>query len=183
MEKKFEVLVIDDNAEMRELYGEVFREAGFVVRTAEDGLAGLEAVNQKTPDVVFTGIIMPRMDGFALTEALKKSVVTASVPVVFLSHLGREEDERRAKEIGVKKFIVQSTTSAKEVVHIVHALLTTTEYIIGIDPRSFDARKLAENFDFNFDFVCDENRGQKLAIKLSVKDARSRTFDAEIVCV
>lgn len=183
MQKQFKIIVIDDNKEMRELYAEVFKNNGFAVREAHDGLEGLEMINEENPDIVFTGIIMPRMDGFALTENLRKNVVTASIPVVFLSHLGREEDEKRAKEIGVKKFIVQGMTPVNEVASIVKSLLVTSEYFVAVDPRAFDAQKLAQDMNFNLDFLCNENGGQKLALKLSVKDARLRTFDAEFVCL
>ena len=183
MKETFKIIVIDDNADMRGLYAEIFRNEGFDVRAAEDGLEGLEMVNQDAPDIIFSGIIMPRMDGFSLVEALKKNVMTASIPVVFLSHLGREEDEKRAKEIGVKKFIVQGMVPVGEVVRIVKSLLATDEYFVSIDPHSFDAQKLAQDLSLNLNFFCSENGGQKLALKLSVKDARSRTFDAELVCI
>lgn len=177
------IIVIDDDDEMRGLYAEVFRGNGFNVREAKDGLEGLEMINQEKPDIIFTGIIMPRMDGFTLVETLKKNVVTASIPVVFSSHLGREEDERRAKEIGVKKFIVQGMVPVNEVVRTVKSLLSTSEYFVSIDPRSLDAQKFAREFGLNADFLCNENGGQRLALKLSVKDARSRTFEAELVCI
>lgn len=183
MKEKFNIIVIDDDKEMRELYSEVFRNSDFDVREAKDGLEGLEMINEKNPDIVFTGIIMPRMDGFTLVESLKKNVVTASIPVVFLSHLGREEDEKRAQEIGVKKFIVQGMMSVSEVVRIIKSLLSTNEYFVSLDTRALDAQKFARDFDLNADFLCDENGGQRLALKLSVKDAHSRTFEAKLVCI
>lgn len=183
MKEKFNIIVIDDDADMRDLYVEVFKENGFSVREAKDGLEGLEMINQEIPDVVFSGIIMPRMDGFTLVETLKKNVATASIPVVFLSHLGREEDEKRAKEIGVKKFIVQGMMPLKEVISTVRSLLATSEYFVSIDPHSLDAAKMAQDFGLNLDFLCNENGGQRLALKLTLKDARSQTFDAELVCV
>jgi CheY-like chemotaxis protein len=183
MNEKFSIVVIDDDAELRSLYAEVFRNDGFEVRDAKDGLEGLEIINQKNPDIIFTGIIMPRMDGFTLVETLKKNVVTASIPVVFFSHLGREEDEKRAKELGVKKFIVQGMVAVNDVVRTIKALLSTSEYLLALDPRALDAQKFAEEFGLNADFLCDENGGQKLAFKISVKDVHSRTFEAKLVCV
>lgn len=183
MKKKFKIIVIDDNTDMRDLYAEIFRNDGFSVRAAKDGLEGLEMVDQEVPDVIFTGIIMPRMDGFALVEALKKNVSTASVPVVFFSHLGREEDRERASSLGVKKFIVQGMVPVKEVIRTVRGLLVTDEYLVSIDPRALDAQRLAKELGLNLDFLCSENGGQRFALKLSIKEANSRTFDAELVCV
>lgn len=183
LKEQFKVLLIDDDDDTRSLYAEVLRNAGFSLREAKDGLEGLEMINQEKPDIVFTGIIMPRMDGFLLAETLKKNVATASIPVVFSSHLGREEDERRAKELGVKKFIVQGMTSPNEVVRIIKSLLMNTEYFISIDPRALDAQKLARELGINTSYLCSENGGQKFALKLSLKDPHTRTFDAELVCI
>jgi CheY-like chemotaxis protein len=183
MTDTFDILVIDDDEDTRDLYAEVFRENGFDVREAKDGLEGLEMITEKQPDIVFTGIMMPRMDGFTLTETLKKNVITASIPVVFSSHLGREEDDRRAKELGVKKFFIRGMVPLLEVVRSIRSLLTQNEYFVEIDPRTLDAQKLARELDLNADFLCNENGGEKLALKLSVKDARTRSFDAEFVCI
>ena len=183
MKEKFDIIVIDDNDELRELYAEVFRNDGFDVREAKDGLEGLEMVTQKAPDVIFTGIIMPRMDGFVLVEMLRKNVSTKSIPVVFFSHLGREEDQKRAAELEVKKFIVSGMMSVNDVVLTVRSLLAVTEYFVTIDPRSLDAQKFAEDMSLNDDFLCDENGGQKLALKLSVKDLDAKTFEAKLVCI
>lgn len=183
MQEKFNIVVIDDNEEMRSLYADVFRENGFNVRDAKDGLEGLELITQERPDIIFTGIIMPRMDGFTLVETLKKNVSTASIPVMFFSHLGREEDEKRATELGVKKFIVQGMMSVRDVVRSALALLVTNEYFLAIDARSLDAQKFAQDFGLNANFLCDENGGQKLALKITVRDERTKSFDATLVCI
>jgi len=125
------------------------------------------------------------MDGFTLVETLKKNVVTASVPVVLFSHLGREEGEKRSDALGVKKFIVKGMVSVKDVVRIVKSLLTETvvEYHVFLDPLSLDAQKLVSDFGLNTDFSCAENGGQKWALTLTVKDTHARTFDAKFTCV
>jgi CheY-like chemotaxis protein len=178
----FKILVVDDDDEIRGLYTEVFRSENFEVREAKDGLEALELASQDRPDVIFTGIIMPRMDGFGLMENLRKSVVTASIPVVFSSHLGRKEDEERAKALGVRDFIVRGMTPLNEVVKRVELLLVTDEYLVDIDPRSLDAQKLARDLGINEDFLCGDGE-QKFALKLRLKDRGSKTFDAELVCV
>lgn len=183
MSESPKIVVIDDNEEFRSLYAEVFRDAGFQVTEAKDGLEGLEKINQDVPDIVFTGIIMPKMDGFSLVEALKKNVSTAMIPVVFLSHLGRKEDEDRAMELGVKKFYIQGMVSVHEIVRSVQSILSTTEYFVALDTRALDAQKLARDLGLNADFLCNENGGQKLALKLAIKSGRARTFDAELVCI
>lgn len=183
MSEVFKMLLVDDDEETRSLYSEVFRNAGFQVREAKDGLEGLEMATAERPDVVFTGIIMPRMDGFALTEALRANVTTASIPIAFCSHLGRQEDQKRAKTIGVNEFIVRDVVTPNEVVVRIRALVSHSEYLIALDPRSLDAQKLASDLRINPNFSCAENGGRQFALRLRIKDVSERRFDADLVCI
>jgi two-component system chemotaxis response regulator CheY len=177
------ILVIDDDEDIRGLYADVFRGANFEVSEAKDGLEGLEMINQSKPDVVFTGIIMPRMDGFMLLENLKKNVATATLPVVFSSHLGREEDEARAKALGAKDFIVRGMTPLNEVVDRIRNLFATSEYVVELDANARDAQKLAQELGISPQFVCGDNNEKKYALKLRPKTPGAKTFDAELVCL
>lgn len=183
MSQVFKMLLVDDDANMRSLYSEVFRSAGFEVREAKDGLEGLEMAMAERPDVVFTGIIMPRMDGFALAEALRSNVVTASVPIAFSSHLGRQEDQKRAKELGIDDFIVRDIVTPNEAVVRIQSLISHNEYMIAFDIRALDAQKLAADLRINSNFLCSENGGRQFALRLKSKNASTRTFEAELVCI
>ncbi|MBI2439281.1 MAG: response regulator [Candidatus Moranbacteria bacterium] len=185
MEKTTKVLIVDDDVDTRSLYAEALRAVNFDVREGGDGLEGLELATNDTPHVIVTGIIMPRMDGFQFFEALKKNVPTASVPVIFLSHLGREEDERRAKEIGAAAFLMRDMTSPNDMIQCLNTILTTKEYVVGIDPFNFDAALLAEDLDINPDFVCvsEGKVNGRVVLKLRSRDGSDKHFDAEISCV
>lgn len=183
MDKKLDILIVDDDTETRQLYAEILRGAGFGVREAEDGLAGLQMANEARPDAVVSGIIMPRMDGYGLVEELKKGVATSTVPVVFLSHLGREEDRKRAKEIGVRDFIVRDMTPVKDVVERIKTLFSEDDYVVGILAHTLDAGRLARDFDLNHEFTCGEGAAKRVALRLRPKDREGKTFEAEIVCL
>lgn len=182
-ESKFSLLLVDDDKELRETYAEIFQQAGFTVSQAEDGLQALEMVSVARPDVIFTGIIMPRMDGFAFFEALKKNVATAAIPVVFSSHLGRREDEEKARALGGKDFIVRGVTPPTETVARVRAVLAGGEYIIAIDPTQYDARKMASDLGLHPEFLSTSGQGERLALRLRVRDIKEKTFDAQIIPV
>ena len=177
------MLLVDDDEDTRGLYAEVFRSAGFEVKEAKDGLEGLEMATADRPDVVFTGIIMPRMDGFALTEALHANVATASIPIAFSSHLGRQEDQKRAKELGVDEFIVRGIVTPNDVVVRIQSLVSHSEYMVAFDTRALDAQKLAADLRLNPNFLCAENGGRQFALRLTVKNASTRNFEAELVCI
>ncbi len=179
---KKSVVVIDDDEETRTLFAEILRSEGFDVREAVDGLDGLEKITQMVPDAVLSGIIMPRMDGFALVEGLKRNVITAHVPVIFLSHMGREEDRVRAEAIGVSDFFVTTMMPPRDILSRIGALFSHSQYLIIPNPYELDAQRLAQDLNLNRDFLCSEG-GEKLALRLTVKDIANRRFEAELVCV
>jgi two-component system chemotaxis response regulator CheY len=146
MDKRIKILVIDDDESVRTMYSHVFRDANFQVIEAENGLEGLDKATTENPDVVFTGIIMPKMDGFSMMEAMKKNVVTASIPVVISSHMGREEDRQKANVLGARYFFVKGYTTPKEIVEKVRSLfLGGKEYRLELNNYSMDAQKLAQD--------------------------------------
>jgi len=94
------ILIIDDDNEVRKQYVDLFRKNDFEVLEAKDGVEGLNIVKaEEGIDVIFTGIIMPRMDGFKLISILKEDKMTANIPVVVNSHLGKEEDKEKSSGV------------------------------------------------------------------------------------
>jgi CheY-like chemotaxis protein/predicted RNA-binding Zn-ribbon protein involved in translation (DUF1610 family) len=181
MEKKIKILLIDDEQTIRETYAEIFRQDGFEVIEAVDGLDGLDKATKESPDVIFTGIIMPRMDGFALKEALVKNVNTANIPVMMLSHMGREEDRKKAETLGVKEFIVQGLISPKEIVDRVHAMFGSDGYLVKFSTSELDALKLAQELHINQRFECPKCSGE-MVLRLKMFDANKQEFNAKFVC-
>lgn len=181
MDKKIKILLIDDDQPIRETYADIFRQEGFDVVEAADGLDGLDIATKENPSVIFTGIIMPRMDGFALKEALSKNTSTSSIPVIMLSHMGREEDRQKAIEAGIKDFIVQGMVSPKEIVQRIKAIFGSGEYHIKFDVNDQEASRLAGDFDFNSKFKCSRC-SEEMVLSLKVLNAEKREFSAKFIC-
>lgn len=182
MDKKIKILVVEDDEETRQMYSDVFRSADFNVIEAEDGLEGLAKVNSESPDAIFTGIIMPRMDGFTMMESLKKNVATANIPVIISSHMGREEDRQKANVLGARFFAVRGFTTPKELVDKVKSFFTGgKEYIIEINNSSFDSQKLASDLGLNSNFQCMECN-DRLILKLISSDKKEEGFQAHLIC-
>lgn len=118
------ILVVDDDFKQRDLYVDLFREKGFEVISARDGLEALEIALKDKPDLVFTGIIMPRMDGFELIHNLRNNVATALTPVIMFSHLGREEDRKRANSLSHVEFMVKGYDEPVEILKKAQELLS-----------------------------------------------------------
>jgi CheY-like chemotaxis protein len=177
------ILVVDDDIAARRLYREVFQNEGYNVLTAQDGLEGLDLAIREAPDLVFTGIIMPRMDGFELIRSLRKNAATSHIPVVMYSHLGREQDKRKAQDLGVKDFVVRSVVTPKEVVDRVKVYLGDSQgYLLEFDATAQDAAKLARDFDFPAYFECSGGKRMVLKLKPLHKQKDKWTFMATFEC-
>jgi two-component system chemotaxis response regulator CheY len=182
MDKKIKILVVDDEQSTREMYAEVFRSSGMEVAEAEDGMDGLEKATKDVPDIVFTGIIMPKLDGFGLMEALKKNVITSGVPVVISSHLGREVDKQKANQLGARDFFVLNFTPPNEVVARIKAIFTEGGvYRIAFDAMALDAQQLAKDLNLNNGFQCVECN-EKMVLEMKLKSPQEKIFESRLIC-
>lgn len=175
------IAIVDDDVDTLEMYATIFENADYNVIRASDGLEALSVFAEHTPHLIFTGIVMPRMDGFAMMEALKQNPRTADIPVVINSHLGRAADKQRAEELGARDFIVRGFTSPREALERIGALLLRSEYVFRFDATDPEARKLVKDLGASSFFVCP--RGQEMVIKLSIVDPKELTFSARFSCM
>lgn len=104
---RLRVLVVEDSALQRNRVVGALRRAGHHVATAEHGLAALGKALKDPPDVVLTDVNMPVMDGWQLLRLLRSRDGTRSVPVVFLTTLGSEQDRIRGYEAGVDDYMAK----------------------------------------------------------------------------
>lgn len=79
------VLVVDDYGDIREVVAEVLRTAGFVVRTAANGLEALLAAHEMRPAVIVMDLSMPVLDGIAATKLIKAHEATCQTRVIAYS--------------------------------------------------------------------------------------------------
>lgn len=181
MEKKYKILIVDDDVEVRSLYAEVFKAKGFKVIEAVDGLDGVDKAIANMPDVIFTGIIMPKMDGFEMKNALSKNVATSNIPVVMSSHMGREEDRKKADEAGVKDFFVAGMTTPNEVVARVISLFSLVKYNLKLNIKGGDISKITKDLNLKDDFSC-YNCGEDLVLSIEITNHDRKEFTGRIIC-
>lgn len=116
-EKKYNLLLVEDDKFLLDMYTTKFGEYGFgvtSVMTAADGLTKLE--EGFMPDVILTDVVMPVMDGFEfLAEMKKKDLGTAAVKIV-LSNLGQKEDVEKGQQLGASGYIIKATSTPTETV-------------------------------------------------------------------
>jgi CheY-like chemotaxis protein len=101
-----DVMVIDDNADVRLLMHRVLWSAGFEVTTADSGTAALALLeSRKPPDVVVLDVQMPELDGWATLEAIRSNPRTSRLPVVLCTVKGHPADEERGWRLGCDGYV------------------------------------------------------------------------------
>ena len=118
------ILVVDDSRPTREIESEILSAEGYLVDTAADGAQALKAAKNKRYDLICTDLNMPVMDGFMLTENLKKNEELSQIPVIVISSLSSEEDQKRAAMLGASRYIVKNSFNN-------HNLLEAVKDLIG----------------------------------------------------
>jgi CheY-like chemotaxis protein len=93
------------------------------VIAAENGLDAIEKLSQHQVDLVVTDIHMPHMDGFILTERIRGSRETSSLPVVVVTSLDRGEDRLRGLRAGADAYLIKSSFDQRVLIDTIETLL------------------------------------------------------------
>ncbi len=104
-ELKNSIVLVDDEPNIRETVAFILEAEGFEVRTANDGIAGLEMVRRHRPKVVLLDVMMPRMDGYEVCRAIREDAELSEVFVLVLTARGQKADEVRALEVGADLYM------------------------------------------------------------------------------
>ena len=105
MNKK--ILLIEDNAEMRENTAEILQLAHYKVIAAMNGKEGVELAEKEEPDLIICDIMMPVLDGYGVLHMLSKNEKTASIPFIFLTAKAERTDFRKGMEMGADDYITK----------------------------------------------------------------------------
>lgn len=111
--KPKKIMVIDDEPDVLEFVKDDLEAEGYEVRTAEDGVSGLEITQEFKPDLIFLDMRMPRMDGFQFLEklCLSQEEDILNTPVIMISAYGetnnifKAQASRRVRDFVIKPFL------------------------------------------------------------------------------
>ena len=119
------ILVVDDSLPTREIESEILASEGYDVDTAADGAEALRAAKNKRYDLICTDINMPVMDGFMLTENIRKNEELSNIPVIVISSLASDENQKRAAMLGASRYIVKNSFNNHNLIEAVQSLIGT----------------------------------------------------------
>lgn len=101
------VLLIEDDAVLRENTAELLELANYEVIAAANGKLGLEKAQTENPDIIVCDIMMPELDGYGVLEMLSKSESTKYIPFIFLSAKTERKDVRKGMDLGADDYITK----------------------------------------------------------------------------
>lgn len=117
------ILIVDDSLTTRTLEKGLLESEGFNVRIATDGIEALEMLRESPADLIVTDIEMPRLDGFGLVERVKSDPTLASIPMIIVSSMKREEHLERGMSLGADAYIVKQRFDHEELLSAVRQFI------------------------------------------------------------
>lgn len=127
------VVVMDDDAGTRMMVGRVLERSGFEVKSAENGVVGLQLIMEYQPQLVISDVQMPKMDGFAVVEAVRANPVVAMTPIILLTSLQERNHMRQGMSTGADDYLTKpfSPAELREAVDTQINKLARTQAVTG----------------------------------------------------
>jgi CheY-like chemotaxis protein len=143
MNKKYKVLIVEDDELIRSIYSEnLSLDSDIQVDLAVDGLDGLNKIKQNKYDLIFSGIQMPNKTGFELYQDLQSNSDLAKIPFVIFSHLGRPEDMQKARDLNIRHFIIRGNTTPDQVSRKIKEVLLSQDFFINQEGTNISQYKV-----------------------------------------
>jgi two-component system, chemotaxis family, sensor kinase CheA len=116
------VLIAEDSITSRMLLKGILESAGYVVKTAVDGLEAYTLLRSEKFDVLVSDVEMPRLDGFDLTARLRSDDALRDLPVILVTALSSREDRERGIEVGANAYLVKSNLDQSDLLDALERL-------------------------------------------------------------
>lgn len=158
------ILLIEDNAEVRENTSEILQLANYDVITAENGKEGVELAQREHPDLIICDIMMPELDGYGVLHILGKKAETARIPFIFLTAKTDKSDIRKGMTLGADDYLTKPFDDT-DLLNAVEARLRKSEF------HNADYDQSTEGFDR---FISDAQRA--LNLKDLCKDRKVKKY-------
>jgi CheY-like chemotaxis protein len=110
------ILIIEDEEILMNLLQRKLTQEGYEVSIARDGDEGLKLMKEASPDLILLDILMPRMGGIEVMEAMQKDNGLKNIPVVIISNSGQPVEIDKAQKLGAKDWLIKTEFDPQEVV-------------------------------------------------------------------
>ncbi len=117
------VMVVEDDANLREIYSIRITAEGYEVVSAGDGEEALAVAVREKPDLILSDVMMPKISGFDMLDILRSTPETANIKVIMMTALSADDQRQRGERLGANKYLVKSQVGIEDVVNTIHEIL------------------------------------------------------------
>ncbi|MEH2375386.1 response regulator [Nostoc sp.] len=137
------ILVVDDEANIRELLRQQLETEGYNVREAKDGVDAIHQIKTARPDLILLDVMMPQINGFDVAAVLKNDPHTADIPIIILSII---ENKERGNPIGIDRYLTKPIDPEK-LLNEIGSLLsqgTSSKKVLVVDKNASTLKTLSD---------------------------------------
>ncbi|MEH2224609.1 PAS domain S-box protein [Nostoc sp.] len=137
------ILVVDDDANIRELLRQQLENEGYNVREAKDGMDAIHQIKTARPDLILLDVMMPQINGFDVAAVLKNDPQTADIPIIILSII---ENKERGYHIGIDRYLTKPIDTEKLLNEIGSLLYqgTSSKKVLVVDKNASALKTLSD---------------------------------------
>jgi DNA-binding response OmpR family regulator len=117
------ILFIEDESALQKAFGDILSSAGYELKSALDGEAGLRMAESEKPDLILLDLTLPKLNGFEVLEKLKNNPKTKKIPVIILTNLESMEGVDKAIELGAMTYLVKAQYKLEEIIEKVKSAI------------------------------------------------------------
>ncbi len=117
------IMLVEDDDNLREIYGARLMAEGYDIVSAKDGEEALALAVKEKPDLIISDVMMPRISGFDMLDILRNAPETKDTKVIMMTALSQAEDKSRADKLGADRYLVKSQVTLEDVANVVHEVL------------------------------------------------------------
>ena len=121
------IMVVEDDASLREIYSIRITAEGYDVVSAGDGEEALAVAVREKPILILSDIMMPKISGFDMLDILRSTPETANIKVVMMTALSAEDQRQRGERLGADRYLVKSQVGIEDVINTIHEVLGDRE--------------------------------------------------------
>lgn len=117
------ILLVEDDKNLREIYGTRLYAEGYDIVSAGDGEEALAMAIKERPALIISDVMMPKISGFDMLDILRSTTETKDIRVIMMTALSSEDQRKRGEALGADRYLVKSQVGIEDVVRTVHEVL------------------------------------------------------------
>lgn len=117
------ILLVEDDPFLIDIYTTKLKEAGFEVEVAKDGQVALKCLSRKKPDLLVLDIVLPHIDGWEILKKIREEDQFKDLLVMILSNLGQRQEVKKGLDLGATKYLIKAHYNPSEIIEEIKEIL------------------------------------------------------------